>query len=106
MRHRYTDLDRTTCRPNDIITHALKQLGVNLSYKKSWRSKEKKVKSLNGSDEKTYPIMPSLAYMLESYNPGSVVAIEIDEEDNFLYFFHVFGWLYPRVATLSSGDSC
>ena len=44
-----------------------------------------------------YPLMPSLAYMLESCNPVSIVAIETNEEDYFLYFFmslagFVQGW--------------
>ena len=106
MKHKYMDLSRTTCRPYDIITHASRELGVNLSYKKAWKSKEKALESLNGSDEDAYPLMPSFAYMLESCNSGSIVAIETNKEDHFLYFFHVFGWLYPRVVTLSSSDNC
>ena len=92
MRRKYTDLDRTTFRSNDIIAHALRECCVNLSYKKAWISKEKALVSLNGLEEEAYPLMSSLAYMLESCNLGFIVTVETDEKDHFLYFFFlVFG---------------
>ena len=106
MRHKFTDPVKIIRRPNDIISKVRNKSGVELSYQKSWRSKEKVLEILNGTDEDAYPFMPSLAYMLESCNPGSIVALETDEEDRLLYFFHVFGGFYSRVAILSSGDNC
>ena len=87
MKHKFTDPMKTTYRPNDIISEMRNSFGVELSYKKAWRSKEKALELLNGVDEDAYPFMPSLAYMFESCNPSSVVVLETKEEDYFLFFF-------------------
>ena len=74
MKPRFTDDPmKMTCRANDIISEVRNKFGVELSYKKAWRSKEKALELLNGMDEDAYPFMPSLAYMLDSCYPGSVV---------------------------------
>ena len=72
---------------------------VHLSYKKAWRLKEAALKSLMGSDEEPYVMLPSFAYMLENCNPGSIVSLEMEKDDR---FFHIsFVWpLYLRSAIL------
>ena len=77
VKHKFTDMARTNIRPHNIINEMRKKYGVNMSYKKAWRSK----------DEETYALLPSFAYMLESSNPGSLVALETIEDDQFFCFF-------------------
>ena len=52
--------------------------------------------------------MPSLAYMLEYCNSSSIVVVDTDEKDHFLYFFHVFAgfiqvWPHFRPVIIVDG---
>ena len=75
-----------------------KDYGVQMSYKKAWRSREKAMKAL---DEESYASLASFSYMLDRCNPGSVIALETDEHDQFLYYFmslaaFIQGWPHCR----------
>ena len=61
-----------------------------------------------GSDEESYTILASFAYMLENCNLGSIVTLETKNDD---WFFHIFfclvafiqGWPHCRPVLIVDG---
>ena len=78
----------------------INKYGVNMTYKKAWRSKEKALRMLNGSDEESYASLPSFSYMLKTNNPGSVIALETVQGNLFLYYF------MSLAAFIQGGPDC
>ena len=80
---------------------------MNLSYKKAWKSKEVVLKSLMDSDEKSYDMFPSFSYMLDNYNPSSIVSLETEKDDRFFCSFFcltVFIYDWPHCRPVLIGD--
>ncbi|VVA39095.1 PREDICTED: FAR1-RELATED SEQUENCE, partial [Prunus dulcis] len=62
----------------DIKTGVKKKFGVNISYSTAWRSRELAFKTMRGSAEESYSLLPSYCYELERKNPGTLTYIETD----------------------------
>lgn len=75
----------------DIKTDVKKKFGVSISYSTAWRSRELAFKTMRGSAEESYSLLPSYCYELERTNPGTLTYIETDAADHFLYFFMSIG---------------
>lgn len=69
--------------PKKIIEDMQTNYGINMSYHKAWRSREKALMSVRGTPEESYTKLPSYLYMLEVKNPGTVTHIETDELGQF-----------------------
>ena len=87
VKHKFSDITRVTIRPYDIINELRNSYSVHMSHKKTWRSKQATLKSLMGSDEESYAMLPFFAYMLENCNPDSIVSLETEKDDRFFYIF-------------------
>lgn len=107
MKYRYQDLNRTPYKPRDIITE-MERNGVYLTYKKAWRSREKAMLSLVGTVDDSFAAFPSYAYMLGICNPGSVIDLVTDDQDQFVFFFmslaaFIEGWQHCRPVIICDG---
>ncbi|KAL5810448.1 hypothetical protein ACOSQ3_027157 [Xanthoceras sorbifolium] len=78
-------------RPVDIISDMREQHGVQLMYTKAWRSKEHAEKILYGKPEDSYSLLTSYFHMLRLTNPGTVTAVQTNENSQFLYSFLALG---------------
>ena len=75
---------KTIYKPADIVTEMREEYGINISYLKSWRSREKALHILRGKPDESYAILPSFLYMLKTTNAGSVVELETKSNQSFL----------------------
>ncbi|KAL6347010.1 hypothetical protein AAG906_012261 [Vitis piasezkii] len=64
--------------------------GVQISYDKAWRAREFALNSIRGSPEESYGALPSYCYMLEQKNPGMIIDIITDVDNQFKYLFMAF----------------
>ena len=61
-----------------------------------------------GSDEESYIMLPFFAYMLENYNPGLIVSLETEKDDQFFHIFFCYpifiqGWPHYRPVLIVDG---
>jgi len=75
MKDKYRDPTLSPYRPRDIMAHMQKNYGVDVKYKKAWRSKEKALELLYGTEKESFANLPSLKFMIEQTNPGSSLDI-------------------------------
>ena len=99
---------KTIYKPADIVTEMREEYGINISYLKAWRSREKALHILRGKPDESYAILPSFLYMLKTTNPGSVVELETKSNQSFLYVFmaldaSIKGWKYCRPVAVVDG---
>jgi hypothetical protein len=80
-----------TLRPKDIMFEMKDQHGINLSYNKAHRSKDRALHSAFGDPLESFQMLPAFFYMLEQSNPGTVTKIETDSENRFTYGFLALG---------------
>lgn len=71
MKHRYIDPSCSPCKPKDIMSYMQQDFGVDMSYKKAWRSRQAALSSLFGTDDASYRSLPKFMYMWSTNNPGS-----------------------------------
>ena len=80
MKYRYQDLSRGPYKPRDIMAE-MGRKGIYIDYKKAWRSREKAMLSLMGTQEDFFAALPSYAYKLGICNPGSIIDLVTNNED-------------------------
>ncbi|XP_052210454.1 uncharacterized protein LOC127813493 [Diospyros lotus] len=91
----YMDVKRVH-KPKNIINDVRKEFGVNISYSKAWRSREKALDMIRGGAEESFQLLPSYLYMLKLKNPGTIAEIESDSESRFKYLFMAIGACLAR----------
>ncbi|XP_030478330.2 uncharacterized protein LOC115695405 [Cannabis sativa] len=64
--------------------------GIELSYEKAWRCREKTLMYVRGRPENSYLKIPSYLYILQQKNPGTITDIVV-EDDRFKYCFFSLG---------------
>ncbi|XP_062099976.1 uncharacterized protein LOC133805842 [Humulus lupulus] len=64
--------------------------GIELSYGKAWRCREKALSYVRGTLEASYQKLPSYLFMLQQKNPGTLTDF-VTEEDRFKYCFFSLG---------------
>ncbi|XP_009604023.1 uncharacterized protein [Nicotiana tomentosiformis] len=104
---KYAD-PKTIYTPKDIQTDMLSDHGVNLTYMKAWRAKEKALKFLRGHPADSYSRLASYLYILEKTYPGSVVKLQKTKDGYFLYAFvalstSINGWKHCRRVVVVDG---
>ncbi|XP_022897470.1 uncharacterized protein LOC111411142 [Olea europaea var. sylvestris] len=77
--------------PTSIIGDMEREFGVQITYNKAWRAKEKGLRFLRGTPEESFQKLPSYCHMLTEKNPRTIAHIELDSNNRFLYFFLAFG---------------
>ncbi|XP_050211779.1 uncharacterized protein LOC126661941 [Mercurialis annua] len=98
---------KTVYTPADIIRDMKKEYGIELTYQKAWRSKEKGLELTRGNPAESYRLLPSYLHALKSTNPGSVAELETKEE-RFLYVFislnaSIQGWGFCKPVIVVDG---
>jgi hypothetical protein len=68
--------------PKAIQNHLKDQYGVDISYHKAYRAKERVVKLINGSHEDAYNCLPKYCNEIQRSNPGSTVQLDINPTTN------------------------
>ena len=101
MKHKFVDPRQMNCKPKEILGYMETDYGVRMTYKKAWRAKEKALGLLYGTDTESYAFLPTLKYMIETINPGSVLELTADREHRFINFFmslspFIRGWKFCR----------
>ncbi|XP_052172298.1 uncharacterized protein LOC127788228 [Diospyros lotus] len=78
-------------KPKNIVHDIRKDFGVNISYEKAWRSREKALDMIRGGAEESFQLLPSYLYMLKLNNPGTIAEFESDSRNRFKYLFMAIG---------------
>lgn len=100
--------------PATIRKMMLDDYNVNVSYWKSWRSREIAMESVLGSMAGSYALMPAYMGLLQMTNPGSICVLEKTETTEgcmlFKYAFIAFaasvrGYMYMRKVIILDGTS-
>ena len=68
--------------PKAIRNHFKDQYGVEISYSKAYRGRERALNVINGSHEEAYRSLPKYCDEILRSNPGSTAELEIDPETN------------------------
>ncbi|XP_019254886.1 PREDICTED: uncharacterized protein LOC109233461 [Nicotiana attenuata] len=108
IRNKYANAE-SEYTPADIMRDIKKDYGVDLTYMKAWRAKQKALEILRGNPSKSYGKLPSYLYMLMHTNPGSVVKLHKSEGGSFLYAFvsldaSIKGWEYCKPIVVINGS--
>ncbi|CAH9062888.1 unnamed protein product [Cuscuta europaea] len=85
------------------------QYGISMSYNKAWKAQKKAMQLQFGSDLESYKLLPSMAYVLEKTNPGSMFNLVTGKDDAFSTFFMSFkpwieAWPYCRPVLILDGS--
>ncbi|KAK3204507.1 hypothetical protein Dsin_018553 [Dipteronia sinensis] len=80
----------TIC-PKDIIFKMKDLHGINLSYNKAYRSKDRALHKAFGDPWESFKKLSAFFYMLEQSNPGTVTKFETDSQNRFTYGFMALG---------------
>jgi len=72
----------SSIKPNAIKNYFKDQYGVEISYNKAYRAKQRAVEQINGSHEEAYNLLPKYCEEILRSNPGSTVQLEIDPITN------------------------
>ncbi|CAH9098763.1 unnamed protein product [Cuscuta europaea] len=85
------------------------QYGISMSYNKAWKAQKKAMQLQFGSDLESYQLLPSMAYVLEKTNPGSMFNLVTGKDDAFSTFFMslkpwIEAWPYCRPVLILDGS--
>ncbi|XP_070006734.1 uncharacterized protein [Nicotiana sylvestris] len=85
--------------PADIMSDMKQQYGINMSYIKAYRTKEKALELLRGIPRESYRKLSGHLYMINMTNPNSVTMLHKSEDRRFMYVFvalnaSIIGWKY------------
>ncbi|XP_049387194.1 uncharacterized protein LOC125851445 [Solanum stenotomum] len=78
----------------DMTNKLRTELGCKVSYWKIYKGREIAKSLVRGTHEHGYGVLDAYRYMLESANPGSKTALQVDENGKFKYFFVAYAaWI-------------
>jgi hypothetical protein len=73
--------------PNNIIKDMKEIYGIQMTYEKAWRCKEKALEYVRGTPEASYSKLPSFLYAMQQKNPGTIHDLVIvDGRFRYCYF--------------------
>ena len=90
MRSKFVMIDRIY-RPKEIIVDIADRYKIDISYSQAWRARNWAINSLRGSPEESFMLLPDYCYNLQRTNPGTITAIETDDDHRFTNFFMALG---------------
>ncbi|CAH9078324.1 unnamed protein product [Cuscuta epithymum] len=99
---------KTSYNATDIQRDMLQEYGVEISYLKAWRAKEKALNKLRGNPEESYNFLPHFFNIVKQTNPGSYLQLKVNEDNTFLYAFmamdaSIKGWQHCRPVIVVDG---
>ena len=68
--------------PKAIRRDMKEDFGVQITYQKAYRAKERALEHINGSHEEAYRYLPKYCEEIERSNPGSTATLKINPEMN------------------------
>jgi hypothetical protein len=74
----------------DIVSDVSRELGIQITYSKAYRAKERALKQINGSYEDSYTKLRKYCEDIKNTNPGSVATLEVTPENRFRRMFLCF----------------
>src|SRR5438477_5508861 len=77
--------------PVDIVRDMRLEFGVEITYSKAFRARNRALDAINRIHEKAYQTLPEYCKGLIESNPGTVATLEIDEDRKFRRIFLCFG---------------
>lgn len=77
--------------PSQIISIMENEYGMKASYWKAWKAKEAANILKRGTPEESYTTLASYLHMLQKVNSGTVVRLEVDDDNCMTYVFIAFG---------------
>ncbi|XP_024993300.1 uncharacterized protein LOC112527050 isoform X2 [Cynara cardunculus var. scolymus] len=89
IKNKYVN-EGTSYLANDIRGDMKKQYGIDMSYEKAWRCREKALMYVRGAVGDSYSKLPAYLYMLQERNPGTITDF-VTEDGHFLYCFFALG---------------
>ena len=78
-------------RPKDIMSDMRDKHGINLTYNKAYRSKDRALESVFGDPWESFKMLPAYFHMLEKSNPGTKTKIATGRNNRFKYGFMALG---------------
>ena len=89
IKGKYTQ-DGTKYKAKDIQRDMFHDYGIQMSYLKAWRCREKALEYTRGTPEFSYMKLPAYLYMLQQKNPGTITDLYVEDE-RFKYCFVSLG---------------
>ncbi|KAH0664043.1 hypothetical protein KY284_028974 [Solanum tuberosum] len=78
----------------DMTNQLRIELGCKVSYWKIYKGREIAKSLVRGTHDYGHGVLDTYRYMLESANPGSKTALQVDENEKFKYFFVAYAaWI-------------
>ncbi|XP_024014435.1 uncharacterized protein LOC112088397 [Eutrema salsugineum] len=77
--------------PNHVAEALTKRYSIKVDYWKAHRALKYARELVSGTSESGYEDLPSYLYMIRRANPGTLIKLEVDEEDRFKFMFLSFG---------------
>ncbi|XP_024013356.1 uncharacterized protein LOC112087716 [Eutrema salsugineum] len=77
--------------PNHVAEALTKRYSIKVDYWKAHQALKYARELVSGMSESGYEDLPSYLYMIRRANPGTLIKLEVDEEDRFKFMFLSFG---------------
>ena len=78
-------------RPSDIKEDFHKQFEYEISYHKASKAREYTMEKVRGTPKDSFKLLSLYMKMLKKKNSGTCTFLEVDNENNFKYFFMAIG---------------
>ncbi|VFQ97494.1 unnamed protein product, partial [Cuscuta campestris] len=75
VKHKFCDATTKPYPPKSILSDMRREHGIEMTYKKAWFAKEKALEICFGTVQKSYAALPSMCFMLNHANPGSLIQL-------------------------------
>nr|XP_017245417.1 PREDICTED: uncharacterized protein LOC108217078 [Daucus carota subsp. sativus] len=107
IKHKFANI-KTKYNVADIIRDMKHDHNVQIKYNKAWRSKEKAKEIMQGSATQSFADLYSFLYMLYTTNAGSIVELQLTQNNCFLYVFvalncSIKGWMFCLPVVVVDG---
>ncbi|XP_052181819.1 uncharacterized protein LOC127794610 [Diospyros lotus] len=83
-------------KPKNIVDDIRKHFGVNISYDKAWKSREKALDMIKEGAKESFQLLPSYLYMLKLNNLRTIVEFKRNSGNRFKYLFMGIGACLAR----------
>ena len=98
IRSKYDGIARVY-KPREIMHDINVRYEIKITYDKAWRAREFALRSVRGSAEDSFAMLPSYFAMLEKMNPGTITRILTDDDNSFRYCFMALGGSIKRFSS-------
>ena len=85
----------------DIIKDIHRDFGIHITYFKVFRVKEHVLSIINESYEDIYKILPEYCQKIIESNPGTMIILDIDNDQQIPSFISLFWSQHARIHSLS-----